>query len=220
MVFTHDELSIPVRIVKKQNKRMYLRLKLDHILITTSTYASMNDIRTMLETNRETIVTFYRSVVGKKEEVHLLGKAYLLEIVIEKKSRIAVEDERMIIYAPHESGAKKMLYTYYANALKQMVEELLPEARSVFHEISIPPIVIQALKSVHGSYNRKKHIIKLSSHLAKYDPKYIKYVLYHELSHVLIFDHSARFYQYFSQKMSNCKTMRKELNKIKYNDYF
>ena len=70
-----------------------------------------------------------------------------------------------------------------------------------------------------GNYNKRYHRIKLSSLLAKYDYKFIKHVLYHELSHVEVLNHSKEFFSYFESKYPNAKLVRKELKKIKYNDY-
>jgi predicted metal-dependent hydrolase len=74
------------------------------------------------------------------------------------------------------------------------------------------------MKSMFGNYHKVKHHVKLSSILAKYDYKYIKFILYHELSHVVEFNHTKKFFAYYEAKYPNAISVRKVFKKIKYND--
>ena len=53
---------------------------------------------------------------------------------------------------------------------------------------------IRNMKSRWGVYNRMNHSITLNSHLIEYKIQDLDYVIYHELSHTVYFDHSKQFW--------------------------
>ena len=60
-------------------------------------------------------------------------------------------------------------------------------------------------------YNKANHSITLNSHLIEYDIEKLDYVIIHELSHIIHFDHSKSFWQLVSKYCPNYKKIRKEL---------
>ena len=114
---------------------------------------------------------------------------------------------------------KKALYNFYKQEVEKEIVRIIRDAMDDFSDINFPSISVRYMKSMFGNYNKQKHHIKLSSLLAKYDYLYIKHVLYHELCHVSVFDHSAKFMKLFEEKYENARLVRKSLKKIKYNDY-
>ena len=71
---------------------------------------------------------------------------------------------------------KKILYDFYKREVEKEVEKLISEAKKDFSEISFPTISVRFMKSMFGNYHKVKHHVKLSSILAKYDYKYIKFI--------------------------------------------
>ena len=67
------------------------------------------------------------------------------------------------------------------------------------------------MKTRWGVYNRKNHTITLNSRLIEFDTEKIDYVITHELSHIIHFDHSEYFWQLVSKYCPNYKKIRKEL---------
>ena len=114
---------------------------------------------------------------------------------------------------------KKILHEFYKKELICEIEKLLADAKKDFKEIKFPKITVRYMKSMFGNYTKSTNVIKLSSILVKYDYKYIKHVLYHELSHALEMSHSDVFYKVFEGKYPDAKLTRKEFKKIKYYDY-
>ena len=60
-------------------------------------------------------------------------------------------------------------------------------------------------------YNRVKHSVTLNSELIKYNIRCLDYVIVHELSHVIHFDHSKNFWSLVSKYCNNYKAIKKEL---------
>ena len=62
-----------------------------------------------------------------------------------------------------------------------------------------------------GVCNRSNNTITLNSELIKYGLKQIDYVIIHELSHFIYFDHSKNFWLQVSKYCPNYKEVRKTL---------
>ena len=77
--------------------------------------------------------------------------------------------------------------------------------------IKSPIIKIRNMKTRWGVYNRKNHTITLNSRLIEYDIEKIDYVIVHELSHIIHFDHSKNFWNLVSKYCKDYKRIRKEL---------
>ena len=76
---------------------------------------------------------------------------------------------------------------------------------------NFPKITIKDVKSKWGSYNKVKHEIIYSSELLFKDKQTYDYIIVHELSHILQFDHSKKFYDIVSKYCRNYKVLRKRL---------
>lgn len=67
------------------------------------------------------------------------------------------------------------------------------------------------MKSRWGVCNRKNISITLNLELIKKEVKYIDYVIIHELSHFIEFNHSHRFWEYVNKYCDDYKKIRKEM---------
>ena len=81
-----------------------------------------------------------------------------------------------------------------------------------FDEVTKSPILkIRNMKSRWGVYNKKNHTITLNSKLIEFDISKIDYVIIHELSHIIHFDHSKYFWILVSKYCPEYKKIRKEM---------
>ena len=67
------------------------------------------------------------------------------------------------------------------------------------------------MKTRWGVYNRLRHTITLNSRLIEFDIEKIDYVIIHELSHIIHFNHSKNFWALVNKYCSNYKKIRKEM---------
>jgi predicted metal-dependent hydrolase len=77
--------------------------------------------------------------------------------------------------------------------------------------IPYPLLKIRKMTSRWGVCNRKNNSITLNLELIKWDPIYIDYVITHELSHFVHFNHSASFWKTVSKYCPSYKILRKNL---------
>ena len=96
--------------------------------------------------------------------------------------------------------------------------KLIYEAEYDFKEITFPKIRVRHLKNkLYGYYHIKNNEITLSSYLARVSLKFVKVVLYHELSHTLIITHKEEFIDIFKNKYKDGPILDEELKNICYN---
>ena len=80
-------------------------------------------------------------------------------------------------------------------------------------QCEFPKIIIKDVKSKWGSYNKIKHEIIYASELMFYDEEVITYIIVHELSHILEFNHSKNFYDVVSKYCPNYKQIKNKLKR-------
>lgn len=72
---------------------------------------------------------------------------------------------------------------------------------------------VQKMKSRYGSNSRKTKTININLNLIHYESNVIDSVIVHELAHILVFNHSKKFYDVVYKYCPNYNQYRKMLNK-------
>lgn len=207
-------------IVRRTTKRkIYIRVKDDIVYISVTKKTTIKEIEKLIIKHIEFIKNELENK-KKTDEIHLNGVSYKPVFNIGYKNSVVVEKDNIIITCKKDDlkSKQKVLHDFYKAEVLKVLDEIILEAKLDFSEITFPTISVCYLKSMFGNYNRKKHHIKISSILAKYDYSFIKLVLYHELSHVFEFNHSKKYYEIFNSKYPNAKKLNFMLKKIKYHD--
>lgn len=198
-----------VQIVKKNNKNSYIRVKDDlTILVTTGYFTTKNDVKRMLDNNINSIQKMLNRQVKNKEKnesFFYLGRPY---DIIEVSIMDDIEFDQNNIYVPNRKEFEK----WHKEQLQKIFNERLDYNYKLFAEVNkCPDLKIRTMKTRWGVYNRIKHTITLNSHLLEYDIDKIDYVIIHELSHVVHFDHSKNFWHLVEKYCPKYKEMRKAL---------
>ena len=221
MQVTKNGKSLNYKINYSTKRKIYLRAKEDGIYVSCPKKTSSNYIDELILKYFDSLYETYIKQ-QKQEIIHYNGKSYIPKFFVGKSNGVMINDNEIWIYAKKNDleHFKNALYDFYKKELKNQVELLLEDAKKDFFEVrNFPSFEYRYMKSMYGNYSRSKHHVKLSLLLAKYDFKFIKYVLYHELSHIMEMNHSDKFYNLFVSKYPLAIETRKEFKKIKYNDY-
>ena len=198
-----------VIVEKKNNKNTYIRIKDDlKIYVTTSYLTTKTHVKRILDNNYSFLEKMIeRKLLSnkKKELFFYLGKSYdIIEVSI--MDDIEIENDK--IY----TKSKTMLDKWYKKQIDKIFKERFDYVCSIFDEdIEIPKMKIRTMKTRWGVYNKKNHSVTLNSHLIEYSLDKLDYVIIHELSHIIHFDHSSSFWQLVSKYCPNYKKIRKEL---------
>ncbi len=201
--------TYPVVIEKKKNKNTYIRVNQNfEIYVTTSYFVTGKAIIKLLKENEDAI---YKMIEKKRKEQEREKKFYYLgqeyEIYVMPTNR-EVEIYNHTIMIPSE----KKLQSFLKKQMKELFTEHYDYWYQQFEEpIHKPKLKFRKMKTRWGVCNRRDDSITLNTRLLEYDTKYLDYVIIHELSHLVHFDHSKEFWQVVGKYCPDYRVLRKEM---------
>lgn len=208
MKYNLDDNYYDVYIIKKNNKNTYIRVKEDlGIYVTTNYLVTKKQIINLLDANkdylRKSILRQEKNNL-KKDKFYYLGKEY--DVIYMNVDNVEFINNRLYI------KDEKTLNKWYKESIKTIFTERLNYYYNIYEEsIPYPNLKIRKMTSRWGVCNRKNNNVTLNSELIKYSVDKLDYVIVHELSHFIHFDHSKNFWQLVSKYCPNYKKIRKEL---------
>ena len=192
-----------VEIIYKNNKNMYLRIKDDlKIVVTAPLKISEKKIQKFVESN----IDYISKVIIQKEEVlakkqdkfQYLGKLYDICYINERK--IFLGDEKALI------GKNVNIDNWYKKNAIEVFENYYNSCFQNFKEAKYKPLLkIRKMKGKWGVCNITNKTITLNLELIKLNPKYLIYVIYHELCHLKHPNHSKDFWALVEKYVPNYK---------------
>ena len=209
MFYEIDGKKYEVIIEKKNNKNLYVRIKDDlKIHVYCNYFTSKSMIIKVLDSNLSVLQKMLRHALKeneKEKKFFYLGKPYDIIIKEDVKKIIILDDK---IFTKNES----MLNKWLKDKIIDTFDERYVYVFNRFNEnIKSPILKIRNMKTRWGVYNRKNHTITLNSKLIEYDIEKIDYVIIHELSHIIYFNHSKEFWNLVYKYCKDYKRIRKEM---------
>ena len=208
MKYILDGVEYDVIIEKKNNKNLYIRVKEDGKIYVTCNYLTTKGmIKKLMDENTSSLHKMIKNVEKQNEKNNkffYLGKSY--DIIISDITKVTIVDDK--IYTKDI----KMLNKWYKDEIERVFDERYVIVFNRFKEnIKSPILKIRTMKTRWGVYNKKNHTITLNSKLIEFDISKIDYVIVHELSHIIHFNHSKAFWALVSKYIPNYKEIRKEM---------
>ncbi len=199
-----------VIIEKKNNKNLYIRITNDlKIKVTCSFLYTKSAVLGVLKENERSILKMIekqkqKNEIKNKENHMYLGKK--LNVLYQNVKSPKVLDDKILV------KDDDMLDKWYKKQAKEVFKIYLDEAYFVFDEdIPYPKIKVRSMKTRWGVCNKRDNSVTLNLDLIKKDHKYLNYVIVHELSHFVYFNHSKEFWRTVEKYCPEYKMVRKEL---------
>ena len=191
-----------VEVVKKNNKNTYIKVKEDlTIYVTTNYFVTKRYVKNVLDNNNEFLRKAIKKVknrIQKDNDFYYLGKKY--DIIYTDFNRVEVDGGK--IYSKNENSLNKWL----KGQMVLVFTERLEYNYNLFSEkIPFPKLKIRSMKTRWGVCNKRDNSVTLNSKLIKYSLNEIDYVIIHELSHFVHFDHSRDFWNTVEKYMPDYK---------------
>lgn len=204
-----DGIVYDVIIERKNNKNTYLRVKEDlNIYVTTSYFTPDFMIKKFVLNNKEFILKQMDKMekrLDKKLEYYYLGNKIDVVIINTLKKTIF---ENNTLYVKQKTDIEK----WYKKQMKIVFKEHLDEIYNRFTKtVPYPNLVIRKMKTRWGVCNKNLKKVTLNSELIYKDIKCLDYVIVHELSHFIHFNHSKEFWKLVCENYPNYKLVRKEM---------
>ncbi len=212
--------------VRRNSYRITLRIK-DGILSFTAPYRlKEKEIISFIDKNFDAIINEIEKQKLKNNiksnKIHYLGNEYEVKIIESRFDNIEIDDNYFIIYTKcnNDSYNKKLVHNFYKSFLESYMSHEIIKAKNIYGINFDIEIKYKTVKSYFGNCYWKKNLIDFNTILAKYDPIYIKTVLYHELGHFFNHDHSKNFYFKCEMAYPGFQKYDRALKKIHYNDLY
>lgn len=211
MYFLYNDNNYEIVIERKNNKNIYIRVREDLKIHITCSYLYTNmQIKKLIMDNEDAIKNMIDKQANKINKEKEYPNCYLgnnIDVVycnIFNKPKL--DNNKLFVKDIKE------LNKWYLNEAKIIFKERLDIIYSLFKEdIPYPKLKIRQMKTRWGVCNRRDNSVTLNLELVRKDVKYLDYVIVHELSHFIHFNHSSSFWSVVEKYNPNYKKIRKEL---------
>lgn len=195
-------------INRKKQKNTYIRIDSDlNIVVSTSKYTLKSDIDKLIYNNSASIL---KMIEKKKKENEFLDKTIICgnEFSIMIKNKEYVDYDNKILYLKKIDNKEKVLKKEALVLFREYLEDVFIN----FDNIPYPDISVRLMKTRWGVCNVTLKKVTFNLTLLSFNEEIIKYVIIHELSHLIYADHSNNFWELVSLHCPNYKNLRKQLN--------
>ena len=187
-----DGQTYNVLVVKKNNKNTYIKIKDDMtIYVTTNYLTSKREVKVILDNEKDFLrkaLSRTRKKLEKEELFYYLGEKY--DIILVPFENTEVSNGKIFV------KDEKILEKWLKKQMKRIFTERLEYNYNLFDEdIPFPKLKIRSMKTRWGVCNKRDNSVTLNSKLIQYSIHEIDYVIIHELSHFVHFDHSREFWE-------------------------
>ena len=218
--------GIPAVIRYKNIKNLYLRVGADgsRIELSVPCRTLMCDMEDFVRRRRVWIEARLRSMREKKppslyaagDIVHLWGSTcHIVDApLVHGKAYAESVGGMIVLHAAVDADAQTRRAAVDALCRRELtaaIEREAPACETVVGKRAAH-WRIRAMKTRWGSCNVRTAAITLNLQLAQYDVRALRYVITHELTHLWVRGHDARFYAPMDRYFPNWQNVRRELN--------
>lgn len=220
--------NIDITIYKKKRvKNFYIKVKPPkaEVIVVTSYNFPNKEIQKYILQNMDKIIQMREKVMKNykhtqknyknDEEHYLFGEKFILELIEDNSRSSIVKKENKIILKIFKDASievkEKAFNIFYKRELDKILPSLIRECESITG-LKAREYRIKNMKTRWGSCNIQDKRVWINLNLAKKPIEGLKYVLIHELVHLIEKNHTKRFYDLVQSFYPNYKEVQKMLN--------
>lgn len=212
--------TLDYEIVYTNKKGLSITVK-ENIVLVTAPF-DISDKMIVSQIRNQFLNLYYKiHPEAQNKTVHYKGNKYNVILKKGKKDFVNVIDDNIIITAVKDELRyyQVVLRRFYKKTIEEELVNLMYDAQNDFKEVVFPKIKILYMTTYFGRYFKNDNLIKISSMLGKYDPIFVKVILYHELCHTLEMKHNTNFFELLELKYPGAVKLDNILKYDHYNDY-
>ena len=162
-----------------------------------------------------------RTFIQDDEEFLFLGKGLKIRL-IQGENNVNIDETYIKLSVKNIYNVElksKILNEFFKLKCMEKIEQISRSVYPYFEKLgeAYPNIKFRKMKSQWGSCNAKKGVLTFNTLLIHTPLSCIEYVVVHEFSHFLVFDHSKKFYETVENVIPDWKLRKKLLNTYAYN---
>lgn len=224
MIINGFDVEIKRKNVKNINLKVYPDLKISASVPNNMELSSIKImiiskekwLNEKLKTYEEQLRLSKRKYVSG-EDHYLNGKRYVLIVVDSNKPNITIQGTKKIVMNVRKSSSienkKKLMYLFYKNELEKKLNKFIPEFENIIG-VKSNGYCIRKMKNKWGSCNPEKSFFSFNVELAKKNDSEIKYVVIHELVHLIEKKHNDNFKKLVEIYCPKWELYHKSLNRM------
>ena len=194
----------PVHIIYKRIKNIHFRFIDGAFVVSCNRYTLKKQIVSGLEKYGESLIKRSTKPQARGEDyIYLLG----VKINIHNYGEINFNDGSKISYSSKEDLDKK-LKKYFLSFITRRVEYY-----TKIMGVPLYKVTVKDMKSRFGSNSKYTKSLHFSTILMHYSLPIIDSVVVHELAHILVYDHSKKFYDVVYKYCPDYDLYRKKIIK-------
>lgn len=147
------------------------------------------------------------------ESIVYLGRSYRLKISVANNESAKLTGGYLHIRLTDKNDYNKKLLiieAWYRKKAEDYFKKIITKYTKVVKQ-EVAKISIRRMKTRWGSCNPKKSYINLNLDLIKKPTFAIEYVIFHELVHLIHYNHDQKFYNYLATHMPDWKIRKSKL---------
>lgn len=151
------------------------------------------------------------------ESHYVWGKRYLLTISETDKIPMVELTAKFLVFHVRPGTSKlkmaAILEGWYRKELRAAALDLVAKWEPLL-SVKVGSIFIQKMKTKWGACVPENRSLRFNTELARKPPEFLEYVVIHEMVHLLVPSHSARFTELMDHFMPSWRQCRDELNRL------
>lgn len=151
------------------------------------------------------------------EDHYLNGKRYILTLIDSNRPSVIKQGSKKLVMNVRKSSSienkEKLMYSFYKTELEKKLNKFIPELEDSIG-VNSNGYCIRKMKNKWGSCNIEKKFLNFNVELAKKKDNEIKYVIVHELVHLIEKKHNDKFSELVATYCPKWETYHKSLNKL------
>lgn len=217
-----DNQIIKYRLQKERRKTTVMNydFKNNIIVVKTNTFVSAKQIdnfvidsydKLMKKLVNKIAVNSYVYNSENDQYFYYLNKQLIIKRISSKKNEVKISNDTLFIYLKSNADEVKVVQKFIKNEIFNLANKAIDEYATFLddYHLIMPDLKVRFMTSRWGSCNYKNNIICLNGNLIHYDYDFFKAVVIHELAHLVVPNHSKRFYNVIENYEPNYKQMIK-----------
>lgn len=221
--YYEKNLNLTAIVTIRKQKNIILHFKPRLLVITSPVFLKEEKIKKYLYLYQDKL-----NVETENDDdslyLHFWGKKYILKVYFSNHNSyyFTTDTINILSTSKSEKDIKKFIKKIYINELRQKADLKFINIKELLNnneEYKYATTLVKELnytyaKSFLGRCFKKTNKIELSGYLAKYDEKFIEGVIFHELTHLLVFSHNQLFHRYLASVYPYQARDKKEMRKL------
>ncbi len=201
------------RVEKKAIRHVYFRIKQGQLVVSAPRQVTHQNALHLIEGHQDAIQRLLQRTraipqvtIGATTQWTVLGKPYRLE----EGTRFSIGSDCIVF--PSKWTASRLQREVALRVLPDVIDQWITTYWPLIDSSrQAPTYRLKTMKRLYGVYYRNLHTMTFNTYLIHCAEEVVQYVVLHELTHAIHFNHSAQFYQAIAQLMPDYRRIHDQL---------